>query len=159
LGYRLNECGFSLCVLEAPRLVRARWYSGLRESWEGHQKHLFCTIGHHIGKTLAVLLSFLVLMVLPPIVTLAAIVLALAGQGGHLVGLAVPAVIAYGAAISLHLKVLRQGLEVPRLYAPLAFIGYVVFVAMLLMSIWSMKTGRGVRWKGRRIYLEKESAA
>jgi chlorobactene glucosyltransferase len=157
MGFQFQQQGYSLSVLEAPKLVRARWYSGLRESWEGHQKHLFCTIGHSLSKTLGVLASFLLLMALPPVVVMVTLVLVLAGQSEGLLGLFIPAAIAYLAATSLHLKTLRQGVEMPRVYALLPFVGYLVFMLMLVSSIWTMRSGRGVRWKGRRIYLEKGS--
>jgi chlorobactene glucosyltransferase len=157
LGVLLQRRGYRLSLRRAPELVRVRWYSTLGEVWQGTQKNLFSLIGAKPLRAVGALGAAWVLMIFPPLVAISSCALAVIEGLVQPMMLGAPALVAYGAMAFLHAKALRREESVPPGYALLSFVGYLLLSLLLVVSIWKIKTGRGLTWKGRSIYAVKNS--
>jgi hypothetical protein len=147
-----------------PDLLRTRDYAGFREIWEGLTRKLFANFSYvpcvrafrshfrrldswrerHAGIFSALLgggalmagLGGLALTGLPAI---------------GWVGAPVPAFLAYAVLVHIHRQYARL-LGVRWDYSLLAPLAYAVYAGILLVAAGRVLSGRGLTWRGRRIY-------
>ena len=150
LAEKLKRSGAYLRVEFAPDLIRTRMYSNFRELWEGSTKNLFAALKFSYALTLAYLVWTFSVAVVPVILLGLGAVLTAAGVAGPCAS-CFAVVAGTGAARRACSRCLRA---LPR-SAGLALagpLGFALACAVMLASAAAVTTGRGVTWKGRKIY-------
>jgi chlorobactene glucosyltransferase len=144
LAERIKRSGGRMLVESAPGLLGTRMYTNFKEMWESCTKTWFAGMKFSIAFALVCVAWMYVLAVLPPLVAIIAL-----STGSDLNPL--PAVLCWLAQIFVLMLVgLRS--RVSPLYALTAPLGLGLLYAMLLDSTIRISIGKGVTWKGRRIY-------
>jgi chlorobactene glucosyltransferase len=152
LAERLKRAGARLRVEFAPRLLRTRMYANFREMWECHAKNWFAGANYSLPLAAASSLVVYLLAVLPPAIALVcAAAIMFGAEAGALRGLILPAALAWLLQVFL-LALFNRRFKVPLAYALLTPLGLAVLYAILLDSGLRITLGRGVTWKGRRVY-------
>lgn len=151
LAARIKRLGARLMIERAPALIRTRMYTNFSEMWECSTKNWFSGVNFSFPLALACVVSMYLGAVIPPLLALVSM---LATVLGIRTGLG-PVIVA--AASSWLLQVLLMAIaskrsEVSVIYALTAPLGLALIYAMLFDSGLRITTGRGVTWKGRRIY-------
>jgi len=151
LAERIKHSGARLLFDPAPALIRTRMYSTFAEMWECSTKNWFSGVNFSFPLALLCVLSMYLGAVVPVFIALGSVLAMALGVGTELNSVVIP------AALSWLLQVLvlaiasrRSGVSV--VYALTAPLGLALIYAMLFDSGLRITTGRGVTWKGRRIY-------
>jgi len=126
-------------------------YTSFREMWECSTKNWFSGMKFSAGLALASVLSVYLFAVAPPVVALACAVGLASAPDAGLSLLLIPLLLNWATQVILLAAVSRR-CGVPFFYALLTPLGFAVQYAMLLDSTFRIVTGRGVTWKGRRVY-------
>lgn len=151
LAQRIKSANARLLIERAPALLRTRMYTNFSEMWECSTKNWFSGVNFSFPLALACVVSMYLGAVAPPLVALVSVLATVldisAGLGFVIVA----------AALSWLLQVLVMAIackrsEVSMTYALTAPLGLALIYAMLFDSGLRITTGRGVTWKGRRIY-------
>lgn len=149
LAETIKRSGASFSVHYAPALVRTRMYTTFGEMWECSCKNWFSGMNFSLPLALSSVASMYLGAVAPPLIALA---LAIAFVTGADVSLfLIPAALTWLFQVLVLASVSRHS-EVSPVYALTAPLGVAVMYAMLFDSSVSITTGRGVTWKGRKIY-------
>lgn len=151
LAERIKRSGATLMIDRAPALLRTRMYTTFAEMWECSTKNWFSGVNFSLLFALYCVGSMYMGAVVPILIGLVSIIAMVFGVGAEL-GLVVVA-----AALTWLLQILvigivsrRSGVSV--VYALTTPLGLALIYAMLFDSSVRITTGRGVTWKGRRIY-------
>jgi len=151
LAERIKRLGARLMIDRAPALVRTRMYTTFGEMWECSTKNWFSGVNFSFPLALLCVVSMYLGAVVPVFIALGSVLAMALGVGTELNLVVIP------AALSWLLQVLvlaiasrRSGVSV--VYALTAPLGLALIYAMLFDSGLRITTGRGVTWKGRRIY-------
>jgi hypothetical protein len=124
-------------------------YRTFGEMWECSTKNWFSGMNFSLPLALSSVISMYLGAVAPPLIALAALI-AIA-SGTDLGSLFIPAALSWLLQV-LVIAISSKRSGVSPLYALTAPLGLGVIYAMLLDSSIRITTGRGVTWKGRRIY-------
>jgi chlorobactene glucosyltransferase len=151
LAERIKGSGAGLLSEQAPTLIRTRMYKTFAEMWECSTKNWFSGMNFSFPAALFCVASMYVGAVLPPLIALVSATAIMLGVNTELSGLLVPAVLSWSLQV-LVLAVVSTRSEVSILYALTAPLGLGILYAMLFDSSIRITTGKGVTWKGRRIY-------
>jgi cellulose synthase/poly-beta-1,6-N-acetylglucosamine synthase-like glycosyltransferase len=151
LAEKIKHSGARLLIKYAPNLVSTRMYRNFREMWECSTKNWFSGVKFSLPFALSCVLSMYLIAVVPPLIAVAAAVGILAGARGNLLSLLIPAVLSWILQV-LVLAMVSIGSRVSPAYALTAPLGLGLLYAMLLDSSVRITTGKGVTWKGRRVY-------
>ncbi|MGB9180602.1 MAG: glycosyltransferase [Pyrinomonadaceae bacterium] len=151
MGEILKGAGARLRLEYAPDLASTRMQTNFREIWEGFTKNLFAGAKFNLFQTLAGGIAVTLFAVAPLLVAVASLLALLAGAQGQWLRLFVPAFIVWTIQVAIFALINRWS-EVPVAYALTVPLGYALFVAILFNSAVRIATGRGVTWKGRRLY-------
>ena len=147
----LKRTGARLRIEYAPELVSTRMQTNLREIWEGFTKNLFAGAKFSFWRAVGAALIVLVFSVAPPVIAAVCGVFVLSGGGGIWVQLFIPSLLVWAIQVATFALVNRTwGVSIA--YAFTMPLGHALFVAILLNSAVRVATGRGVMWKGRRLY-------
>lgn len=149
LAERLKQSGARVSFRYAPDLLRTRMYTNFREMWECSTKNWFSGMKFSAGLALCAVLSIYLFAVAPPLVALVCAVRLLAGEGSWL--LFVPLLLTWAAQVAI-IAALNRRCKVPFAYALSTPLGFATLYTMLLDSTVRIVTGRGVTWKGRKVY-------
>lgn len=147
----LKRTGARLRIEYAPELVSTRMQTNFREIWEGFTKNLFAGAKFSFWRAVGAALIVLVFSVAPPVIAAVCGVSILSGSGGIWVQLFIPTLLVWAIQAATFALVNRTW-DVPIAYAFTMPLGHALFVAILLNSAVRVATGRGVMWKGRRLY-------
>ena len=129
----------------APRLLKTRMYSSFSEIWESCTKSWFAGMKFSLPFAIVCIAWMYFIAVLPPIVAL------MSALGLIDEAVILPAALCWiGQIVVLAMSCIRQ--RISPIYALTAPVGLALLYAMLLDSGLRIKTGKGVTWKGRRIY-------
>ncbi|HEU4765736.1 MAG TPA: glycosyltransferase [Pyrinomonadaceae bacterium] len=150
LAERLKRSGARLLVEEAPALVSTRMYRTFGEMWESSTKHWFSGVNFSLPFALFCVVWMYVMAVVPPVVALISAAAFLSGASTDL-SLFIPAALAWLLQMVVMVLASRR-YEVSAFYALTTPLGLALMYAMLFDSSIRITTGRGVTWKGRRIY-------
>jgi chlorobactene glucosyltransferase len=151
LAARIKRVGARLLIERAPALIRTRMYTTFSEMWECSTKNWFSGVNFSFPLALACVVSMYLGGVVPPLL---ALVSALATVLGISAGLSL-VIVAAGSTWLLQvllMAIASKRSEVSVIYALTAPLGLALIYAMLFDSGIRIITGRGVTWKGRRIY-------
>lgn len=151
LAEMIKLSGARLFTEHAPNLVSTRMYSNFGEMWECSTKNWFSGAKFSLPFALSCVLSMYLIAVVPPIVVLVSVIGIAAGVSANLWLLLIPAALSWFLQVFVLVMVSIRW-EVSPAYALTAPLGLSVLYAMLFDSSIRITTGKGVTWKGRRIY-------
>lgn len=151
LAERIKHSGARLLLDQAPTLIRTRMYRTFGEMWECSTKNWFSGVNFSLPLALFGVVSMYLIAVAPPLIALLMAIAVLAGVSADVSLLLIPAMLSWLLQM-LVMAVVARGSGVSRVYALSVPLGLGVMYAMLFDSSIRITTGRGVTWKGRRIY-------
>ena len=151
LAEMIKRSGARLFTQYAPNLLSTRMYRNFGEMWECSTKNWFSGMKFSLPFALSCVLSMYLMSVVPPLIALTSAIGIAAGASSDLWLLFIP------AALSWLLQILVLGIvsicsKVSPAYALTAPLGLSLLYAMLFDSSIRITRGKGVTWKGRRIY-------
>lgn len=149
LAEMIKRSGASLLVHHAPALVRTRMYRTFGEMWECCCKNWFSGMNFSLPLALSSVASMYLGAVAPPLISLALVIALVAGADVSL--FLIPAALSWLFQVLVMASASRRS-EVSPVYALTVPLGVAVMYAILFDSSIRITTGRGVTWKGRRIY-------
>jgi len=149
LAERIKRSGARLLIDRAPAMIRTRMYRTFREMWECSTKNWFSGMNFSLPLALSSVVSMYLGAVAPPLIAIATLI-AIA-SGTDLSSVFVPAALSWLLQL-LVIAISSRRSGISPLYALTAPLGLGVIYAMLFDSSIRITTGRGVTWKGRRIY-------
>ncbi len=142
LAERIKRSGGRMLMESAPGLLRTRMYTNFTEMWESCTKTWFSGMKFSVPLVIVCVAWMYTMAVLPPLVT----IIALSTDMNPLAA----AICWLVQIVVLMLVGLRSG--VSPIYALTAPLGLGLLYTMLLDSTIRISIGKGVTWKGRRIY-------
>ena len=147
----LKRSGARLRIEYAPDLAHTRMQTSLKEIWEGFTKNLFAGTKFSLSKTILAIAAIAFSAIAPPVFAL--ICAALIFFSGHveLIKLLVPLSFVYALQIFVF-TVINYEWKVSIAYAFTVPLGHALFVAILVNSAIKIASGKGVMWKGRKLY-------
>jgi chlorobactene glucosyltransferase len=146
--------GARLLTEYAPKLLSTRMYRNFGEMWQCSTKNWFSGVRFSLPFALACVFSMYSMAVVPPLIALASLIGIGLGADADLWQLFIPAVLSWLLqVIVLAMASIRS--QVSPAYALTAPLGLSLLYAMLFDSSIRITTGKGVTWKGRRIYEKK----
>lgn len=149
---KLKSAGAALKFEYAPHLVRTRMYRNFTEMWECCTKNWFSGMGFSVGRALSAVLLMYAGAVAPPLIALAfAMVALVAGASTSLWLLFFPLFSIWLLQVFIF-AVLSRRCVVPIHYSLTTPLGLAVLYAMLFDSTVRIASGKGVVWKGRKVY-------
>lgn len=151
LAEMIKRSGAHLLTAYAPNLVSTRMYSNFGEMWECSTKNWFSGVKFSLPFALLCVLFMYLMSVVPPLIALVSAIGIAAGLSSDLWLLLVPAALSWFLQV-LILAVVSIRSKVSPAYALTAPLGLGLLYAMLFDSSVRITTGKGVTWKGRRIY-------
>jgi hypothetical protein len=147
----IKRSGARLLTEYAPNLLGTRMYRNFGEMWECSTKNWFSGVKFSLPFALACVLSMYSMAVVPPLTVLAAVIGIALGADASLWQLFIPAALSWLLQVIVLATVSIRS-EVSPAYALTAPLGLSLLYAMLFDSSIRITTGKGVTWKGRRIY-------
>jgi chlorobactene glucosyltransferase len=151
LAEMIKRSGARLFTEYAPNLLSTRMYRNFGEMWECSTKNWFSGMKFSLPFALSGVVSMCLISVVPPLIALASAIGIAAGLNAHLWLLFIPAAFSWLLQV-LVLAMVSLRSEVSPVYALTAPLGLSLLYAMLFDSTIRITTGKGVTWKGRRIY-------
>ena len=151
LAEMLKRSGARLFTEHAPALLRTRMYSNFREMWECSTKNWFSGMWFSLPFAMSAVLFMYAIAVVPPLIALGSAI-AIAAGGSSNVWLVFIGALSVWLLQVLILAIVSKRSEISPLYALTAPLGLGVLYAMLFDSSFRITSGRGVTWKGRKIY-------
>lgn len=151
LAERIKRSGARLFTEYAPDLLSTRMYSNFREMWECSTKNWFSGVKFSLPFALVCVLFMYSIAVVPPLVALVTGIAIVVAKRADLWILFVPAGLSWLLQVIV-LALVSVRSKVHPVYALTAPLGLGLIYAMLFDSSVRISTGRGVTWKGRRIY-------
>ena len=146
----IKRSGARLLTAYAPGLVRTRMYTNFREMWECSTKNWFSGVKFSVPFAMYCIVSMYSMAVAPAfILLLSAIGIATGSRFG--LWLLLPSAIAWALQV-FNIALVSLRVEVSPLYSLTAPLGLGLLYAMLLDSCVRITIGKGVTWKGRKIY-------
>ena len=151
LAELIKHSGGSLLAEYAPSLLRTRMYRNFGGMWECCTKNWFAGMNFSLLLAMWCVFSMYLIAVVPPLLALASAIGIASSVKTDLWRLFIPAVLSWLMQVLILVIVsIRSG--VSPLYGLTAPLGLGFLYAMLFDSSIRIVTGKGVRWKGRRIY-------
>jgi len=151
LAEMIKRSGARLFSEYAPNLLSTRMYRNFGEMWECSTKNWFSGMKFSLPFALSCVCAMYFMSVGPPLIALAVAIGLAAGASADLWILFIPAALSWLLQV-LTLAMVSKRSEVSPAYAFTAPLGLSLLYAMLFDSSVRITTGRGVTWKGRRIY-------
>ena len=147
----IKRSGARLLTCYAPNLLSTRMYQNFSEMWECSTKNWFSGMKFSLAFALSGVFSMYLISVLPPLIALASAIGMAAGVSANLWLLFIPAALSWFLQILVLAMVSRRS-KVSSAYALTAPLGLGLLYTMLFDSSIRITTGKGVTWKGRKIY-------
>lgn len=151
LAEMIKRSGARLFTEYAPNLLSTRMYRNFGEMWECSTKNWFAGMKFSLPFALSCVFSMYLMSVVPPLIALASAIGIAAGGSADLWLLFIPAALSWLLQV-LVLAMVSICSEVSPAYALTAPLGLSLLYAMLFDSSIRITTGKGVTWKGRRVY-------
>ena len=151
LAERIKRSNARLLIERAPSLIRTRMYTTFSEMWECTTKNWFSGVNFSFPLALLCVVSMYLGAVLPPLIGLVSVLATVLGISAGLGPVIVAAASSWLLQVFVMVIACRRS-EVSLIYALTAPLGLALIYAMLFDSGIRITTGRGVTWKGRKIY-------
>lgn len=151
LAVMLKRSGARLRIEFAPRLLRTRMYRNFSEMWECHAKNWFAGANYSLPLAVVSVFGMYSFAVVPPILAVVCTVGLAFNFNSELWWLLFPTALTWALQIFV-LALFNRRFKVATIYALLSPLGLALLYAILLDSGLRISWGRGVTWKGRRVY-------
>lgn len=151
LAEMIKRSGARLFTEYAPSLVSTRMYRNFGEMWECSTKNWFSGMKFSLPFALSGVVSMYLMCVVPPVIAVASAIGIAAGASADLWLLFIAAALSWLLQV-LVLAIASIRSKVSPVYALTAPLGLSLLYAMLFDSSIRITTGKGVTWKGRRVY-------
>jgi chlorobactene glucosyltransferase len=151
LAEMIKRSGARLCTEYAPDLLSTRMYSNFGEMWECSTKNWFAGMKFSLPFALSGVVSMYLMCVVPTLIALASAIGIVAGVSADLWQLFIPAALSWLLQVVV-LAMASMSSKVSPAYALTSPLGLSLLYAMLFDSTIRITFGKGVTWKGRRIY-------
>ena len=151
LAARIKRSGARMLIERAPSLLSTRMYTNFSEMWECTTKNWFSGVNFSFPYALACVVSMYLGAVVPVLIALVSVVALAFGAGAEVGLVAVPAALSWLLQVVI-MVIMNNRSGVALVYALAAPLGVGLIYTMLLDSSIRITTGRGVTWKGRKIY-------
>lgn len=152
LAERIKHSGARLLIEQAPALLRTRMYETFSEMWECSTKNWFSGVNYSLTFALFCVVSMYAGAVAPPLLAIGSAAAVVSGvSSSFFLSILIPAALTWLLQVVILVSVSRLS-SVPFIYALTTPLGLAVMYAMLFDSSVRISTGRGVTWKGRKIY-------
>jgi chlorobactene glucosyltransferase len=149
LAERIKRSNARLLIEHAPALISTRMYSTFAEMWECSTKNWFSGVNFSLLFALYCVCSMYVVAVIPSLIALVSAIGILSGVSTGLVF--IPAALSWLLQVVV-IAVVSKRSDVSPVYALTAPLGLAIMYAMLFDSSVRISSGKGVMWKGRKIY-------
>lgn len=150
LAELIKRAGGRLLVAHAPELVSTRMYRNFSEMWECCTKNWFAGMKFSLLLAISAILSLYLIAVVPVLIGIGAAI-GIATGATDLWWLFVPAALSWLLQAVVMLTMTSRS-KVSPVYALTTPLGLGLLYAMLFDSSMRISFGKGVSWKGRRIY-------
>jgi chlorobactene glucosyltransferase len=147
----LKAAGVRLRLEYAPDLASTRMQTNFREIWEGFTKNIFAGVKFNFAQAIGAAAGILLVAVAPVIVAIVCAIALVLGASTEWWRLLVPTFLVWLVQVLIFATVNKRW-DLPVVYALTVPLGHALFVAILINSALRIKTGRGVTWKGRKLY-------
>lgn len=124
-------------------------YTSLPEIWEGWVKNIYLGMQDRLGLLLVGAIVGLTAALALPLWTMLSIAWAASGGGWVAVLVAAESLALWGYILYNRHRV-NRAMEISSWYGLTLPLGALFFTAMMLVSAYSVFSGRGVKWRGRR---------
>jgi chlorobactene glucosyltransferase len=151
LAELMKQSGSRLRIEYAPDLISTRMYEGFREIWEGFSKNFFAGVQFSLLQTAVSIIAVMLFIVAPIIVAIVIVIALASGVSSEWLHLFVPTLLVWLIEVFTFILV-NKSMGVPPGYALTVPLGHALFAAILMNSAFKIATGRGVTWKGRKVY-------
>ncbi len=151
LAEGIKRSGARMLTEYAPDLLSTRMYSNFREMWECSTKNWFSGVKFSLPFALVCVLFMYLLAVVPPLAGLVIGIAIVVADRDDLWILFIPAALSWLLQVIV-LVTVSVRVKVHPMNALTAPLGIGLLYAMLFDSSIRISTGRGVTWKGRRVY-------
>lgn len=151
LAEMIKRSGARLLTEHAPGLLSTRMYRNFGEMWECSTKNWFAGMKFSLSFALAGVLSMYLMCVVPPLIALGSAIGIATGVNAKLWLVFILALLSWLLQVVV-LALASRSSKVSPAYALTAPLGLGLLYAMLFDSSIRITSGKGVTWKGRRIY-------
>jgi chlorobactene glucosyltransferase len=145
----VKRAGYRLIIADGRNVARTRMYTSLPEMWEGWTKNIYLGLSDRLWLLLFGAFLGLVVSILLPLWLFGGLVWLILGGG-----LAAVVVASETSILWIYLLFKRfqacQAFQINGGYAFTFPLGALIFTAMMFASAYTVISGRGVLWKGRR---------
>ncbi len=144
--------GYRLIVADGMKVAKTRMYTSLPEMWEGWTKNIYLGLRDQVGLLwLGAFGAFLAVMasLFLPIWPLLGLFWYFKEGSWMALLVVIESLLLWGYLLFTRAKV-AISMEISPWYALTTPLGAGVFAAMMLTSVWNVRSRKGVAWKGRR---------
>lgn len=150
LAELLKSSGARYRIEHAPNLMRTRMQNGLREIWDFLSRGMFAGMRYSVALAALTVATGYAFVVGPVLVAIVGLLMVLAGLN-EMPPWLFPALTIWATQV-FALALICRKFDVPIGYAFTTPLGLSLFYTALLISTLNILRGKGVAWKGRRIY-------
>ena len=151
LAERIKRSDARLLIEHAPALIKTRMYGTFTEMWECCTKNWFSGVNFSLLFALYCVCSMYMVAVIPALIALVSAIGILSGVSTGFTLVFIPAALSWLLQVVV-IAIVSKRSDVSPAYALTAPLGLAVMYAMLLDSSVRISSGKGVMWKGRKIY-------
>ncbi|HEX8889306.1 MAG TPA: glycosyltransferase family 2 protein [Pyrinomonadaceae bacterium] len=151
LADMLKSSGARVAFEYATALVRTRMYTNWREMWECSTKNWFSGMKFSISLALSSIFSMYIGAVAPPLIALGCVLFLAAGANTSLWLLFFPLISIWVIEVFI-LGAVSRRFKIPVVYALSSPLALALLYTTLLDSTIKIVSGKGVTWKGRKVY-------
>lgn len=139
----VKKAGGIVAPFNGRDIVSCRMYRNAREVWEGFSKNLFAGLGYKTGALFAMIVVSVIMYIVPYLFLARALSIAEFSMAHFWLPLFQAGVVLLSRLIVT--KLFRQPLS----FVPLHLLSEIALLAIACNSFYSIKFGKGSRWKGR----------
>ena len=151
LAELLKSSGARYRIEHAPNLIRTRMQSSFREIWDFLSRGMFAGMRYSLIRAAVTIIIGFTFVVAPPLVAVTGLLMLAAGASVEWLSPVLPALFIWATQVLALLFICRK-FDIPFVYAFTTPLGLSLFYTALLISTVNIMRGKGVAWKGRRVY-------
>lgn len=152
LGIRLHQQGFRVFAVEGTHLIHTPARVAFSELWEAYSRVICPAVGRNPLVLMASVATAAILTLLP-VGVLIATFLGMIPTDRDMAAVIGSAALGYLAMVAVG-AILAEEDRQPGIYHLASFVGFAVFIAIALSSVWRRYKQRDVIWKGRPVFLQ-----
>jgi chlorobactene glucosyltransferase len=149
LGMRMHRQGYRVFAVEGTHLIHTPARVRFTELWQAYSRVICPAMGRNPFVLLGTVVAAFVIALLPVLSLALTAIGWLSGNGPDYL---LAASVAYAAMVATGM-ILSEEDPYPKVYHLASFVGFSVFMAIAVASVWRRYRGQDVIWKGRPVYL------